>query len=130
MGIGVKEVAFIGYPVTDAEKARAFYGEVLGLKEADVFEDENGVHWIEYDIAGQTLALAVNMPNWKPSADGAGVSLEVEDLEVALETVRAAGHTVVGDIGDFPICRIGVISDPDGNGIALHQKKANHPDLQ
>lgn len=130
MGIGVKEVAFIGYPVTDAERARAFYGGVLGLKEADKFEDESGVHWVEYDIAGQTLALAVNMPNWKPGPDGAGVSLEVENLEVALETIKAAGHEVAMEIGDFPICRIAVISDPDGNGISLHQKKPNHPDCQ
>jgi predicted enzyme related to lactoylglutathione lyase len=88
------------------------------------------VHWIEYDIAGQTLALAVNMPNWKPSGDGAGVSLEVEDLEAALATIREAGHEVAMEIGDFPICRIAVIADPDGNGISLHQKKPNHPDLQ
>ena len=35
MSIGVKEVAFIGYPVTDAERSRAFYTGVLGLREAD-----------------------------------------------------------------------------------------------
>jgi predicted enzyme related to lactoylglutathione lyase len=129
MSIGVKEIAFIGYPVTDMERARHFYGEVLGLEESCVIEDGGDVHWVEYDIKGQTLALARASEQWQPNPHGGGVSLEVADLETALAHLQANGVEATMPIGDFPVCRIAVIPDPDGNGIALHQRKPHHPDF-
>ena len=128
-GIGVKEVAFVGYPVTDMERSRKFYGEVLGLKESMAVEAEGGSHhWIEYDVAGVPLALAQASEEWQPNPHGGGVSLEVADMEAALAHLKENGVEPVIPIGDFPACRICVIPDPDGNGIALHQRKPNHPD--
>ena len=75
-GIGIKELAFVGYPVTDFTKARQFYGETLGLKETMVFEHEGEVGWLEYDLAGQTLALARASEQWKPDRNGGGACLE------------------------------------------------------
>ena len=37
----VKEMAFIAYSVRDVPRARAFYGDVLGLEPGDTFGD----HW-------------------------------------------------------------------------------------
>ncbi|MEM1296084.1 MAG: VOC family protein [Verrucomicrobiota bacterium] len=129
MGIGIKEIAFVGYPVTDMDRSRKFYGEVLGLEESETFEHEGEVGWVEDDIQGQTLALAKASDHWMPHKDGAGVSLEVESLEAALEQLKK--HQVLPSmpIGDFPACRITVIPDPDGNGIALHQRKPHHPNF-
>lgn len=128
MGIGVKEVAFIGYPVTDLERSRHFYGEILGLTESLAIEDKGELHWLEYDIQGQPLALAQASDQWKPSPDGAGVALEVEDLEAAVAHLKKHGVEPVMPIGDFGACRLTVIPDPDGNGIALHSRKSHHPD--
>jgi predicted enzyme related to lactoylglutathione lyase len=125
--IKVKEVAFTGYPVTDFARARKFYGEALGLRESLVIEDAGTVHWVEYDIAGHTLALAQASPQWQPNAHGGGICLEVESLEDAVEHVKAHGSHVVVPISEFPVCRLAIITDPDGNTIALHQRKANHP---
>lgn len=127
-GIGVKEIAFVGYPVTDMERARRFYGEILGLEESLVLEDGGDVHWVEYDIAGQVLALAQASEHWQPNPQGGGVSLEVADLESALARLKDHGVEPSMPVGDFPACRISVIPDPDGNGIALHQRKTHHPD--
>ena len=128
MGIGVKEIAFVGYPVSDMERSRHFYGEILGLTESQVFEDDGDVHWVEYDIQGTTLALAKSSGEWLPHKDGAGAALAVEDLEAAVEQLKEHGVEPVMPIGDFPACRITVIPDPDGNGIALHSRKSHHPD--
>ena len=131
MSIGVKEIAFVGYPVTDFAKSRDFYGGLLGLRESLVMEGDSGVHWVEYDISGATLALAPAGEHWKPDPNGGGVSLEVGDLDSAISTLKENGvEMLLNDIGDFPMCRIAVIKDPDGNGIALHQRKPNHPDHQ
>lgn len=127
-GIGLKELAFVGYPVTDFEKARKFYGEILGLQEGASFEHEGELHWLEYDLAGQTLALARASEKWSPNPNGGGACLEVADLDAAVAHLKAHNVNVVMDIQDYPICRLALITDPDGNSLALHQRKPNHPD--
>ena len=127
-GIGLKELAFIGYPVTDFARARQFYGEILGLKETLTYEHEGELGWVEYDLAGQTLALAKASEQWKPDPNGGGACLEVADLDQALAHLKTNGVRIAMDIQDYPICRLAVICDPDGNTLALHQWKPNHPE--
>lgn len=129
MSIGIKEIAFIGYPVTDMDRSRKFYGDILGLTESETFEHDGKASWVEYEIQGQTLALAQSTDQWKPHKDGAGVGFEVESLETALDRLKEHDVFPVMPIGDFPACRLTVISDPDGNGIALHQRKSHHPNF-
>lgn len=127
--IGIKETAFTGYAVTDFARARKFYGEILGLPEGMVFEHEGQVGWIEYTIpGGHTLALAQSNDQWLPSEHGGGICFEVEDLDAAVAKLKAQGVTIKLDIQDFPFCRLALIADPDGNTLALHQKKPNHPE--
>ncbi len=127
-GIGLKELAFVGYPVTDFAKARNFYGEILGLKETLTFEHEGELGWLEYDLAGQTLGLAKASDQWQPNANGGGACLEVEDLDRAVAHLREHGVRIAMDVQDYPFCRLALIADPDGNTLALHQRKENHPD--
>lgn len=127
-GIGLKELAFVGYPVTDFTQARKFYGDILGLQETLTYEHEGELGWLEYDLAGQTLALAKASEQWKPNPNGGGACLEVTDLDQALDHLKQQGVNIVMDIQDYPICRLALIADPDGNTLALHQRKANHPE--
>jgi len=127
-GIGLKELAFVGYPVTDFAQARRFYGEILGLQETLTFEHEGELGWLEYDLAGQTLALAKASEQWKPDPNGGGMCLEVEDLDAAIAHLKAHQVSIVMEIQDFSICRMALVADPDGNTLALHQRKPNHPE--
>ena len=127
-GIGLKELAFVGYPVTDFDRARRFYGEILGLKETITFGDKDAIDWLEYDLAGQTLALAKASDQWQPNANGGGACLEVEDLDAAVDYLKGRDVRIAMDILDCPYCRIALIADPDGNTLALHQRKPNHPE--
>jgi len=128
-GIGIKEAGFTAYPSTDIARTRKFYGEILGLAEGMVFDNEGKVGWVEFSVpGGHTIAIATASDQWQPNANGGGVCFEVEDLDAAVKKVTAAGVTVTLPIQDFPICRMALIADPDGNTIALHQKKPNHPE--
>lgn len=128
-GIGIKEAAFTGYPSTDIARSRKFYGETLGLTEGMVFEHEGQVGWVEYAIpGGHTLAIATASDQWQPNANGGGICFELEDLDAAIAKLAAAGVTIVMPVQDFPVCRMALIADPDGNTLALHQKKPNHPE--
>ncbi len=120
MSIQVKELAFIFHPVTDIPRARQFYEGLLGLKTGVQVEFAPGQWWIEYDIAGQALALSNAMPG---SHTSASLTLEVADLDAALATVKSTGTPLAFEVMEFPPCRMFAIRDPDGNQIGLHQKK-------
>lgn len=128
-GIGIKELAFIGYSVNDVAESRKFYGEILGLKEGMVLEHEGVTNWVEFEIpGGGTLAIVQSNDQWKPSRDGAGVAFEVEDLDAALAKLKDAGVTILVPVQNYPVCRLALVADPSGSTVALHQKKPNHPE--
>ena len=120
----VKEIAFIGYPITQVARARAFYEGLLGLKQSMCFGGDDDEHvWIEYDIGPGTLVLAKMGNKWKPSSEGPSVALEVSDFEAVVATLKAAGTPFVMDVQDFPSCRMVLVQDADGNALAIHQRK-------
>ena len=120
MSIQVKELAFVFHPITDVARARKFYEGFLGLKVGMQVEFGPGQWWIEYDIAGQALAMTNAMPGTPQSA----LALEIADLDGARQAAKAAGVVIVGDTMEFPPCRMFQVKDPDGNQITLHQRKA------
>ena len=121
--ISIREIAFTGYPVTDMPRARAFYEKLLGLQSSTTFEHE-GKSWIEYDVGATTLALTnTSTEQWKPSADGPCVALEVADFHETLEVLRAAGVRFYAEALELPSCQFAVVSDPDGNSVAIHQRR-------
>ena len=121
MPIQVKELAFVFHPVTDIARARKFYEGFLGLKTGMQVEFGPGQWWIEFDIAGQALAISNAMPGGKPAAS---LTLEVADLDGALKAAKDGGVPIAFDVMEFPPCRMFGIKDPDGNQIGLHQRKA------
>jgi predicted enzyme related to lactoylglutathione lyase len=120
MSIQVKEVAFVFYPVTDVARARKFYEGLLGLKVGFQIEFSPGQWWIEYDIAGQALAISNAMPGKTASA----LALEVVDLDAAHASAKATDASIAGEVMEFTPCRMFILKDSDGNEITLHQRKA------
>jgi predicted enzyme related to lactoylglutathione lyase len=116
------EIAFSGYPVTDLKRARQFYEGTLGLKQSMIFGDENE-GWIEYDIGAGTLAITNFSSDWKPSADGGGVALEVEHFDSAIAELKGAGIKFRIDPMETPVCFMAIVFDPDGNAVCIHKRK-------
>jgi predicted enzyme related to lactoylglutathione lyase len=114
----IKKIAFVGIPVTDMERARAFYEDVLGLQP---HPEMTGQHWTEYSIGDGTLAIACVGEQWKPSNEGTSAALEVENLEEAI--ARFEERKIAYDKVDSPVCRMAIIEDPDGNKLIIHKLK-------
>jgi hypothetical protein len=53
----IVEIAFTGYPVTDIQRAPAFYEDVLKLESTRTFESGDR-HWTEYDLGPSTFAIS------------------------------------------------------------------------
>lgn len=125
----ILEIAFTGYSVTDMDRARKFYEGVLGLKKTRSFGQIDGDgQWAEYDIGAGCLALITGGGSlWPPSSAGTAAALEVDDLDGYAKAVEQHGVKIIFPVRETPSCRMMVIADPDGNWIALHQRKITVP---
>ena len=119
----INDIAFFAYAVSDIQKARAFYEGVLNLKPNSEYDGSKSANWVEYDIGAGTLGIGCAPGIWDPSPKGASAALEVENFDEALSAVNAKNIPIVMGPHDFPSCRMVVITDPDGNRIALHKRK-------
>jgi len=119
----ITEIAFSSYPVTDLKRARQFYEGTLGLKKSTTFGDDNQ-GWIEYDIGSGTLAITNFSSDWKPSADGGGVGLEVENFDSAIAELKSAGTRFRIEPTETPVCFMAIVFDPDGNAVCIHKRKS------
>lgn len=122
----ITELAFTGTPVTDMKRAKAFYEGVLGLKKARGFgQSEGDEQWVEYDIGAGCLAIITGAADqWPPRAAGTAAALEVEDFEGAVAELKKANVKFIWDPRESPGCWMTVVTDPDGNWVVLHKRKA------
>ena len=118
----IKAIGFVAVPVTDINRARSFYEEVLGLKASG--EMMQG-RWIEYDVGDDTLAIANVSDTWTPSDQGTGAALEVEDFDDAIKRLNDRHVRFATDPFETPCCHMAVIQDPDGNKLIIHKLKPN-----
>jgi catechol 2,3-dioxygenase-like lactoylglutathione lyase family enzyme len=115
----VEQVDFITVPTRDLRRAMTFYTDVLGLPASEKSE-------AEVETPNVTLSF------WNPEEAGedffanpAGFALRVEDVESAVDEVRAAGGEIMGTL-DTGVCHMGFVKDPDGNTVILHRRYAPH----
>jgi predicted enzyme related to lactoylglutathione lyase len=119
----VNNIAFVGIPVTDVRGARKFYEEVLGLA---VSAEMMSGKWIEYTVGDNTLAIANVGEQWKPSDQGTGAALEVENFDEAIEQLRNHGVPFAAEPFETPCCHMAVVQDPDGNKLIIHKLKSEN----
>ena len=116
----IKGIGFVGVPVTDLKRARAFYEDVLGLKISD---EMMGGKWIEYGVGDDTLAIANVSDTWTPSDQGTGAALEVEDFDEAISRLKDRQVRFAAEPFETPCCHMAIIQDPDGNKLMIHKLK-------
>ena len=116
----IKNIAFVGVPVTNVKRARDFYEGVLGLTPKD---EMMGGKWIEYAVGDCTLAIANVGEQWKPSNQGSAPALEVENFDEAIEELRRRNIKFATEPFETPCCHMAVVQDPDGNQLVIHKLK-------
>jgi predicted enzyme related to lactoylglutathione lyase len=117
----LQKVAFTMYPVKDMPRARAFYGETLGL---GLINSGPSSPWVEFDLpGGGCLAITTVTPNDPSASAGGTIAFEVDDLPTTIAELKAKDVTIAAEGIESPVCRMAIIKDPDGNGIILHKLK-------
>ena len=121
--IEIEGVDYIRIPATDIERAKDFYGGVLGLPAGPTQHED----WVEYQAGNVTLAVMTpathgdEFQQLMPST----FALRVPDVAAAKAELEAAGVTV-NEVWDSGVCRGAGFFDPDGNRILLHRRYVPH----
>ena len=116
----INAIGFVAIPVTDIPRARKFYEEVLGL---NVSDEMMGGKWIEYAVGEHTLAIANVSDTWRPSDQGTGPALEVDNFDDAIKRLKDRHVRFAAEPFETPCCHMAVVQDPDGNKLIIHKLK-------
>jgi catechol 2,3-dioxygenase-like lactoylglutathione lyase family enzyme len=126
-GIFTHTHAFSGFSVDNMEKARAFYGEVLGLKTSEGIEGTINIH-----IEGGTDILVYPKKNHQP-ASFTILNFPVIDVEATVDHLTARGIQFEHYEGELKtdakgICHAGPVlmawfKDPAGNILSVCEEE-------
>ena len=113
----IQRVDFLGIPSRDAERARGFYRDVLGLR-----PDEHA----EYELWAGDTCLAI----WEPERQGMPfvaqtgnpLPLGADDVAAARADLEGKGVQFLGETLDTGVCHMAFFADPDGNQLMLHHR--------
>jgi predicted enzyme related to lactoylglutathione lyase len=121
--IEIETVDYVRVPVDDIEKAKDFYGRILGLPDGPSQHED----WVEYQAGNVTLAVMTPETHdyeFEPLPP-ATLALRVPDVAAAKAQLEAAGIEV-NEMWDSGVCRGAGVTDPAGNAILLHRRYVPH----
>ena len=119
----VERTDFITVPVTDLERSRRFYTEVLGLP----WINEGSPHWPEFQLGENVSLYLMDPTNIGSTFQGphtAHIALRVPDVAETRAELEQRGVEFEGDIFDSGVCHMAFFKDPDGDQLMLHRRYA------
>lgn len=111
-------------PVTDLERARRFYQQVLGIT---MNRNDDGPNPMIAFTSMDDVAVSGHLYPGKPAAAGTGNTIHLvalDPLETVMERIPAAGGAVLSPAIDIPMGRFFYATDPDGNSVGFFNYKA------
>ena len=118
----IQRVGIISIPVTDQDRAKAFYVDKLGLEcLADAPFGESG-RWVTVAPQGAEtiLSLATWYENMKPGGIS-GLVFVVDDIEAEYAMLVSRGVEFDKPPYSEPFGKFALFRDPDGNRLILRQ---------
>ncbi|MBA3795351.1 MAG: VOC family protein [Rubrobacter sp.] len=113
----LKGVAVVWMPVQDIDRAKDFYGNILGLP----ITKEDG-DWAEVDANGLTIGLNGREPGGAKADGGPVVTFQPESsLEDTVGELHSQGVEVPAGISEHPWGRVATFKDSEGNDVQLYE---------
>jgi catechol 2,3-dioxygenase-like lactoylglutathione lyase family enzyme len=119
------KLELVPMPVTDVDRAKAFYVDKLGFTEDVDVRPTDGMRVVQLTPPGSACSIVIGtgMPQISDMAPGSvrGVHLVVADIEKARAELAARGVEIsdVQDVGGG--VKYAWFSDPDGNSLTLQE---------
>lgn len=118
----ISQVGTVMIPVSDQDKAIAFYVEKLGFEKRSDIPFGNGDRWVEVAPAGAATTIALVMPR---EGDAAGIETRVafssDDVDADHAGLKARGVDVDAEVmrmGD-PVPPMFFFRDQDANNLLI-----------
>ncbi|MFJ6630685.1 VOC family protein [Streptomyces sp. NPDC091376] len=115
----ITHASFVTLPVSDQDRALAFYTDVLGFEVTADRQMPPG-RWLQVAPKGAQTVFTLSGPGMGGFEPGStrGIMLVTTDVDADCAKLTAAGVTVDGP-NDVPWGRMAGFTDPDGNGLML-----------
>jgi catechol 2,3-dioxygenase-like lactoylglutathione lyase family enzyme len=120
--MAVQDVKVISVPVSDQERAKAFYVDRLGFELKRDDDSVPGIRWLQVAPKGGSTSLTlVTWFETMPPGSLQGLVLGADDLERECERLAADGVEFDRPLQEQPWGTEAVIRDPDGNQLVLQE---------
>ncbi len=115
------KLELIAVPVTDVDRAKAFYADTVGFNVDHDHQVNEEMRFVQLTPPGSgcSIAIGTGIMETEPGSVK-GLQLVVSDIEAARAEITGRG-VEVSEVQDFPWGRFVFFSDPDGNGWAVQQ---------
>ena len=123
----ISQIGTVVIPVSDQDRAIAFYTDSLGFEKRTDVPFGNGYRWVEVGPADAPTTIAiVPPPPGKPTGNvETGIALNTEDVDAVHADLKARGVDVdeeVSRMGD-PVPPMFWFRDPDGNTLLVVESR-------
>jgi catechol 2,3-dioxygenase-like lactoylglutathione lyase family enzyme len=115
----VPGVAVVSVPVTDQDRAKAFYTAYLGFTVLEEAEMGPTMRWVQLGVGDQQTTLTLT--TWFDTMTAGtveGLVIDVEDPDGCRAAMAGAGIEC-SEVGDEPWGRYFTCKDPDGNSLVV-----------
>ena len=115
------KLELIALPVSDVDRAKAFYTEQAGFTADHDHTVSDDVRFVQLTPPGSacSIALGLGITEAEPGSVG-GIQMVVADADAARAELAGRGVDVT-EVQEFPWGRFVFFNDPDGNGWAVQQ---------
>ena len=108
-------------PVSDVDRAKAFYSEQAGFNADHDYRVSDEVRFVQLTPRGSACSIAIGNGLTEAAPGSApGLQMVVADIDAARSELAGRG-VAVSEVQDFPWGRFVFFSDPDGNRWSLQQ---------
>jgi catechol 2,3-dioxygenase-like lactoylglutathione lyase family enzyme len=120
--MAIQDVIVVSVPVSDQDRAKAFYVDTLGFELRREDDSVPGIRWVQ--VAPKQGTTALTLVTWfesMPPGSLQGLVLTSSNLQADYERLVAKGVQFDGPPQRQPWATEAVLHDPDGNSLVLQQ---------
>jgi catechol 2,3-dioxygenase-like lactoylglutathione lyase family enzyme len=120
--MAVNAVTVVSVPVSDQDRAKNFYTNVLGFQLLRDDDSVPGIRWLQVaPLTGDTTLTLVTWFDTMPAGSMRGLVLATSDLDADYQRLRELGVDFAQPPTQQPWAKEAVLRDPDGNELVLQQ---------
>lgn len=120
--MGLRMIDVVSIPVSDVDRAKAFYAEALGFTLNIDNPIGDGMRWVQMTPPGGGASIA--LITWNADMPPGAIKdlyLACDDIEATAAALADRGVPFTQSVFDTPFGKFARFADPDGNGWQLHE---------